>query len=1200
MVKVNQSDPPSRRNSSAKGFNDFKQNCDTKSVAIMVERFVQSIANVNDSGSFDTSFEVKTIQPKQYIRHRCVTELDRESLMKFVKAFEERNAAKRCSPLKCRNADEQVEIAQLMASTPIKKTSQIPVPRKESVVSTDSDIGSSDGHDEELLRTPKMTYVNLNDNLRLPKSRGSSGKSASKVLQFFSSAKKKVQNLRTPSRSNSATASPVMMRSHLGCKPLHHTHDTDADEEDLDDGISSNGSRNVSPDSSFEMQPPLVPTFKITPPPTAKSHQRNPAYELARIIRGSFHAKRASVAKLRRSLSDPDRHQIDVDAAANKCREGVEDENKFVAAKKVEPPRRRVGDATIKNLDVFRSRALPSDASPFRRWAQSSFRAPKAVDSQVSLPRRPSSLTASDNDVYTKSMDSYVGEFKAAAAAAVRCQLADIKNIVNGGSNSGVGGGGGCGGVHQEPTAPAGVTAWGSSFEKLLDDPAGLHTFAEFLKKEFSAENIYFWTACERYRHIDSASERAAQAMELFSKHLANGAPEPVNVDSQARTTAEENLRTAEKDLFSQAQKQIFNLMKFDSYQRFIRSDLYKKCIEAEENNQTLPYTAEGLDELLKTNFHQTAQTKLKKSASNAEDRRRKSLLPWHRKTRCKSRDRDESDNTASKSSTRNGKNQLSGNSLKISNTTNSTSDIHSSRSSLSSFDTLPQCTLNNTSDDVKACCLCRVILSDGATTIVQTRTGETVRQLVERLLEKRGISYQFFDVILNTTNKSVDLNASSQILSGKELLIEQRVAFKLDLPDPKVISVKSKPKKALCEVIKPILQKYNYCMENVQVLMRDTHEPVDLSQPVTIADGQRLQVVMLKVEHNEYPPNPAKLKAMPKSVSFPAIKPYRNGSIPNAVVNPQQSTLDEITNKVFNELLQGKVESHEVNHKAADMCSLKSEDCASETSSIFDRIRRRDSNIPGLKGLRPKKINKPSISQSDDTLSNSTQVTGGSDPSSTAAAPVKKPIIAKWKAGVKVQVTERAEYQDEFLEGLKRAQCARLEDQRGTEINFELPDFLKNKENLSAANKLRKIRANLSPVNKSAPVPLDGQQNDRQHPQPAPRLSISKKQSISPMKIDEEETTPVSSADPSTDGDSSSSKGPPPLPPKPKVLPIKPSNWGQCNSGNVKSPIIATAAPTSAIPLPSKIPIDISRKHLGSEQTGRSAYLDEPSSSFV
>lgn len=97
-----------------------------------------------------------------------------------------------------------------------------------------------------------------------------------------------------------------------------------------------------------------------------------------------------------------------------------------------------------------------------------------------------------------------------------------------------------------------GVQVWGNSFEKLLEDLAGLHTFAEFLKKEFSAENIYFWTACERYRKITDHAERSNEANAIFSKHLANGANEPVNVDSKARSLAQERLNYAEQDLFLQ------------------------------------------------------------------------------------------------------------------------------------------------------------------------------------------------------------------------------------------------------------------------------------------------------------------------------------------------------------------------------------------------------------------------------------------------------------------------------------------------------------------------------------------------------------------------------------------------------------------------------------------------------------------------
>lgn len=100
-----------------------------------------------------------------------------------------------------------------------------------------------------------------------------------------------------------------------------------------------------------------------------------------------------------------------------------------------------------------------------------------------------------------------------------------------------------------------GVQVWGSSFEKLLEDTAGIHTFAEFLKKEFSAENIYFWTACERYRKTNDHTERTIEANAIFSKHLATGAPEPVNVDSKARNLAQERLNYAESDLFIQVNK---------------------------------------------------------------------------------------------------------------------------------------------------------------------------------------------------------------------------------------------------------------------------------------------------------------------------------------------------------------------------------------------------------------------------------------------------------------------------------------------------------------------------------------------------------------------------------------------------------------------------------------------------------------------
>lgn len=139
----------------------------------------------------------------------------------------------------------------------------------------------------------------------------------------------------------------------------------------------------------------------------------------------------------------------------------------------------------------------------------------------------------------------------------------------------------------------------------------------------------------------------------------------------------------------------------------------------------------------------------------------------------------------------------------------------------LCSFDAVIGFRAGNTHIDVdeNKSNLCRVILNDGATTIVQTRVNESVRELVERLLEKRGLCYQAYESFLaGENNKPIDMELGSDVLAGKELLIEQRIIFKLDLPNRKVISVKSKPAKTLGEVLKPIFHKYNYRFDLVQV----------------------------------------------------------------------------------------------------------------------------------------------------------------------------------------------------------------------------------------------------------------------------------------------------------------------------------------------------------------------------------------------
>uniref|UniRef100_A0A3B3RNC4 RGS domain-containing protein n=1 Tax=Paramormyrops kingsleyae TaxID=1676925 RepID=A0A3B3RNC4_9TELE len=127
------------------------------------------------------------------------------------------------------------------------------------------------------------------------------------------------------------------------------------------------------------------------------------------------------------------------------------------------------------------------------------------------------------------------------------------------------------------------VGCWAAGFERLLQDPQGIHYFSEFLKKEFSEENILFWQACESFSHLPENDKKqlSQKACEIYSSFLSSQATTPVNIDSRAQL-ADDVLNAPRPDMFHEPQLQIFNLMKFDSYTRFLRSSLYRDCMLAE------------------------------------------------------------------------------------------------------------------------------------------------------------------------------------------------------------------------------------------------------------------------------------------------------------------------------------------------------------------------------------------------------------------------------------------------------------------------------------------------------------------------------------------------------------------------------------------------------------------------------------------
>ncbi|XP_070267733.1 regulator of G-protein signaling 11 [Myotis yumanensis] len=119
------------------------------------------------------------------------------------------------------------------------------------------------------------------------------------------------------------------------------------------------------------------------------------------------------------------------------------------------------------------------------------------------------------------------------------------------------------------------VERWGFSFRELLEDPVGRAHFMDFLRKEFSAENLSFWEACEELRHGGQA-QIPALVDSVYQQFLAPGAARWVNIDSQTMERTLEGLRQPHRYVLDDAQLHIYMLMKKDSYPRFLKSDMYK------------------------------------------------------------------------------------------------------------------------------------------------------------------------------------------------------------------------------------------------------------------------------------------------------------------------------------------------------------------------------------------------------------------------------------------------------------------------------------------------------------------------------------------------------------------------------------------------------------------------------------------------
>ncbi|XP_036292815.1 regulator of G-protein signaling 20 isoform X1 [Pipistrellus kuhlii] len=133
------------------------------------------------------------------------------------------------------------------------------------------------------------------------------------------------------------------------------------------------------------------------------------------------------------------------------------------------------------------------------------------------------------------------------------------------------------------------VSAWAQSFDKLMLTPAGRNAFREFLRTEFSEDNMLFWMACEELKKEANKSIIEEKARTIYEDYISILSPKEVSLDSRVREVINRNMVEPSQHIFDDAQLQIYTLMHRDSYPRFMNSAVYKDLLQSlsEKSDET-------------------------------------------------------------------------------------------------------------------------------------------------------------------------------------------------------------------------------------------------------------------------------------------------------------------------------------------------------------------------------------------------------------------------------------------------------------------------------------------------------------------------------------------------------------------------------------------------------------------------------------
>ncbi|XP_071827392.1 regulator of G-protein signaling 12-like isoform X4 [Apostichopus japonicus] len=469
--------------------------------------------------------------------------------------------------------------------------------------------------------------------------------------------------------------------------------------------------------------------------------------------------------------------------------------------------------------------------------------------------------------------------------------------------------------AEETPPEVGRVSGWAVSFERLLKDELGLRYFTDFLKQEFSEENILFWIACEKLSKVQVKSELQQKANAIYRRFLSPQATMPVNLEGDYRHMVEKAIKNPSPEMYKEQQLQIFKLMKLDSYSRFLKSKLYQDCVLSEMGNLPMPtIETQSITELTSDcqvmspspdmDKEKNRKKKDAKVGKNKDEDKRSSLLMTMQsqsvmdlrqiksgtlsartkdyysnlygyifRPQSREAERPESPQRQLSEEKKNqpripgiqwfkgitGKrpgSQRDSSSKGTQFYITSPQPIIPTQLHVSQSDTHLIRGVQNAPrvKEMQQRSHCMVTLPNDVTIVVKTDSEKSIGEVLLPLCEEHGLTQTAAEIFIKSTKgglvfkeKLVDFHRDISALAGQDIMIERRIVFKIELPNKRLIGVKSKPTKKLIEVLRPVTHKYELQLDDLVIHLCNSPIPLDLEISVATLDNQRIMIETLE-----------------------------------------------------------------------------------------------------------------------------------------------------------------------------------------------------------------------------------------------------------------------------------------------------------------------------------------------------------------